>query len=206
MKNLKFFFAALVCATMTFVACEDPGKDPGKDPGQNDTTVVTPPTSDMPEVAPVEGKIVVVFNAVDQAEVCNGLVFAGDYNGYNTNAADMAAFEPIEGYANWFKVEITPCTEEGKTTFKTSKAGVYKVVYKAFDNQENRMVAIKILKEEFLSNEEFLRRFKNESKAIAMLSHPNIVNVYDVSFGDLIQYIVMEYIDGITLKEYIDKR
>ena len=114
MKNLKFFFAALVCATMTFVACEDPGKDPGKDPGQNDTTVVTPPTSDMPEVAPVEGKIVVVFNAVDQAEVCNGLVFAGDYNGYNTNAADMAKFEAIEGYNNWFKVEITPCTE-GKT-------------------------------------------------------------------------------------------
>lgn len=79
------------------------------------------------------------------------------------------------------------------------------VVYKAYDNQENRMVAIKILKEEFLSNEEFLRRFKNESKAIAMLSHPNIVNVYDVSFGDLIQYIVMEYIEGITLKEYIEK-
>ena len=51
------------------------------------------------------------------------------------------------------------------------------VVYKAFDNVENRMVAIKILKDEFLSNQEFLRRFKNESKAIAMLSHPNIVNV-----------------------------
>ncbi len=79
------------------------------------------------------------------------------------------------------------------------------VVYKAFDNQENRIVAIKILKEEFISNEEFLRRFKNESKAIAMLSHPNIVNVYDVSFGDLIQYIVMEYIEGITLKEYIEQ-
>ncbi len=79
-------------------------------------------------------------------------------------------------------------------------------VYKAFDNQENRMVAIKILKEEFLSNDEFLRRFKNESKAIAMLSHPNIVNVYDVSFGDLIQYIVMEYIEGITLKEYIENQ
>lgn len=79
------------------------------------------------------------------------------------------------------------------------------VVYKAFDNQENRIVAIKILKEEFTSNEEFLRRFKNESKAIAMLSHPNIVNVYDVSFGDLIQYIVMEHIDGITLKEYIEQ-
>ena len=62
------------------------------------------------------------------------------------------------------------------------------VVYKAYDNQENRIVAVKILKEEFISNEEFVRRFKNESKAIAMLSHPNIVKVFDVSFGDLIQY------------------
>ncbi|MGI6279159.1 MAG: Stk1 family PASTA domain-containing Ser/Thr kinase [Acutalibacteraceae bacterium] len=80
------------------------------------------------------------------------------------------------------------------------------VVYKAHDNQENRTVAVKILKEEFVSNEEFLRRFKNESKAIAMLSHPNIVKVYDVSFGDLIQYIVMEYIEGITLKEFIERQ
>jgi len=79
------------------------------------------------------------------------------------------------------------------------------VVYKARDNHEDRTVAVKILKSEFTSNEEFLRRFKNESKAIAMLSHPNIVNVYDVSFGDLIQYIVMEYIEGITLKEYIEQ-
>ena len=79
------------------------------------------------------------------------------------------------------------------------------VVYKARDNQEDKIVAVKILKEEFTSNEEFIRRFKNESKAIAMLSHPNIVSVYDVSFGDLIQYIVMEYIEGITLKEYIEQ-
>ncbi|MBO5105398.1 MAG: Stk1 family PASTA domain-containing Ser/Thr kinase [Clostridia bacterium] len=78
------------------------------------------------------------------------------------------------------------------------------VVYKAYDSIEDRIVAIKILKEEFASNEEFQRRFKNESKAIAVLSHPNIVKVYDVSFGDLIQYIVMEYIEGITLKEYIE--
>ena len=80
------------------------------------------------------------------------------------------------------------------------------VVYKAYDNVEDRIVAIKILKDEFVSNEEFIRRFKNESKAIAVLSHPNIVNVYDVSFGDLIQYIVMEYIEGITLKEYIERQ
>ncbi len=77
------------------------------------------------------------------------------------------------------------------------------VVYKAYDNIDDRIVAVKILKDEFLANEEFRRKFKNESKAIAVLNHPNIVKVYDVSFGEKIQYIVMEYIDGITLKEYI---
>ncbi|NCC86978.1 MAG: Stk1 family PASTA domain-containing Ser/Thr kinase [Clostridia bacterium] len=80
------------------------------------------------------------------------------------------------------------------------------VVYKAYDNIDDRIVAVKILKEEFLANEEFRRRFKNESKAIAVLSHPNIVKVYDVSFGDRLQYIVMEYIEGITLKEYIEQQ
>ncbi len=78
------------------------------------------------------------------------------------------------------------------------------VVYKAYDAIENHIVAIKILKQEFVTNEDFVRRFKNESKAIAVLSHPNIVKVYDVSFSDLIQYIVMEYIEGITLKQYIE--
>ncbi len=80
------------------------------------------------------------------------------------------------------------------------------VVYKAYDNIDDRIVAIKILKDEYLSNDEFKRRFKNESKAIAVLSHPNIVRVYNVSFGDRIQYIVMEYVDGITLKEYIEQQ
>lgn len=80
------------------------------------------------------------------------------------------------------------------------------VVYKAYDNIDDRIVAIKILKDEYLSNEEFKRRFKNESKAIAVLSHPNIVRVYNVSFGDRLQYIVMEYVDGITLKEYIEQQ
>ena len=65
------------------------------------------------------------------------------------------------------------------------------VVYKAFDNIDNRIVAVKVLKDEFLQNEEFRRRFKNESKAIAVLSHPNIVKIYDVSYGDNLQYIVM---------------
>lgn len=85
-------------------------------------------------------------------------------------------------------------------------AGGMAYVYKAYDNIDDRIVAVKILKEEYLTNDEFTRRFKNESKAIAILSHPNIVKVYDVSFGDRLQYIVMEYIDGITLKEYIDQQ
>ena len=80
------------------------------------------------------------------------------------------------------------------------------VVYKAYDNIDDRIVAVKILKDEYLTNEEFRRRFKNESKAIAVLSHKNIVKVFDVSFGDRLQYIVMEYIEGVTLKEYIEER
>ena len=77
-------------------------------------------------------------------------------------------------------------------------------VYKATDVLDNRIVAVKILKREFSESDEFLRRFRNESKAIAVLSHPNIVKIYDMGFSEKLQYIVMEYIDGITLKEYID--
>ena len=79
-------------------------------------------------------------------------------------------------------------------------------VYKATDTMENRVVAVKILKPEYSENEEFLRRFRNESKAIAVLSHPNIVKIYDVGFTDEIQFIVMEYIDGITLKELLEQQ
>lgn len=80
------------------------------------------------------------------------------------------------------------------------------VVYKALDNLDNKTVAVKILKKEYSADEEFRRRFKNESKAVAVLSHPNVVKVYDVSFGETLQYIVMEYVDGITLKQYIQKK
>lgn len=79
-------------------------------------------------------------------------------------------------------------------------------VYKAYDAVDDRTVAVKILKDEFLTKDEFVRRFRNESKAIAILNHPNIVKVLDVGFGEKLQYIVMEYIDGITLKEYLDQR
>ncbi len=79
-------------------------------------------------------------------------------------------------------------------------------VYKALDHLNGNTVAVKILKEEFLGNEDLVRRFKNESKAIGLLSHPNIVKVYDVNFSDAVQYIAMEYIDGITLKDYISRQ
>lgn len=79
-------------------------------------------------------------------------------------------------------------------------------IYKARDITEDRVVAVKILKTEFVGSEDFIRRFRNESKAIALLSHPNIVKIYDVGFTDKLQFIVMEYIDGITLTEYISKQ
>lgn len=79
-------------------------------------------------------------------------------------------------------------------------------VYKATDLSDGKTVAVKVLREEFYENEELLRRFKNESKAIAMLSHPNIIEVYDVCFAHNMRCIVMEYIDGITLKEYMEEQ
>lgn len=80
------------------------------------------------------------------------------------------------------------------------------IVYKAKCHRLNRLVAIKILKSDLAQNEEFRRRFNAESQAVAQLSHPNIVSVYDVSRGGDMEYIVMELIDGITLKQYMERR
>ena len=80
------------------------------------------------------------------------------------------------------------------------------VVYKARCHRLNRLVAIKILKDEYSKDEEFRRRFHAEGQAVAMLSHPNIVSVYDVSTTDEADYIVMELIDGISLKQYMEKK
>ena len=80
------------------------------------------------------------------------------------------------------------------------------IVYKAKCHRLNRLVAIKILKSDLAQNEEFRRRFNAESQSVAQLSHPNIVSVYDVSRGGDMEYIVMELIDGITLKQYMEKR
>ncbi|WP_051199033.1 Stk1 family PASTA domain-containing Ser/Thr kinase [Butyrivibrio hungatei] len=79
-------------------------------------------------------------------------------------------------------------------------------VYKAKDHKLNRLVAVKILKQEFSENENFVAKFRVEAQSTAGLMHPNIVNVYDVGDEDGINYIVMELVDGITLKKYIEKK
>ncbi len=80
------------------------------------------------------------------------------------------------------------------------------VVFRARDTRMNRTVAVKLLRDEFADDEEAVKRFINESKAVAMLSHKNIVNIYDVSVSEELKYIVMEYIEGVTLESYIKKR
>ncbi len=80
------------------------------------------------------------------------------------------------------------------------------MVFKARDHRLNRLVAVKILKPELASDADFRRRFHDESQAVAMLSHANIVSVYDVSHSDGLNYIVMELIDGLTLKQYMQRR
>lgn len=79
-------------------------------------------------------------------------------------------------------------------------------VYMAKDHKLNRNVAVKVLKSEYVEDEKFLRKFETEAQAVARLSHPNIVNIYDVGIEDGINYIVMELAEGITLKEYIRKK
>lgn len=85
-------------------------------------------------------------------------------------------------------------------------SGGMAVVYKARCHRLNRLVAIKILKDELSGDADFRRRFRTESQAVAMLSHPNIVSVFDVSRSGNIEYIVMELIEGITLKQYINRK
>ena len=80
------------------------------------------------------------------------------------------------------------------------------VVYKAMCHRLNRYVAVKILRDELANDEEFRQRFQTEAQAVAMLSHPNIVSVYDVSHSDDVEYIVMELIDGVTLMQYMKKK
>ena len=80
------------------------------------------------------------------------------------------------------------------------------VVYKARCHRLNRLVAVKILKEEHMQDQEFRERFRGESQAVAMLSHPNIVSIYDVSSSPEAEFIVMELIDGISLKQYMQRK
>ena len=79
-------------------------------------------------------------------------------------------------------------------------------VYRAVDTRLNRLIAVKVLKSEFSNDKSFISRFKNEAKSAAGLSHPNIVSVYDVGDDKGFHYIVMELVEGITLKKFIEKK
>ena len=79
-------------------------------------------------------------------------------------------------------------------------------VYKAKDHKLNRFVAVKVLKAEFREDKTFIRKFRSEAQAAASLTHPNVVNIFDVGDDEGVYYIVMEVIEGITLKEYITKK
>jgi hypothetical protein len=104
MKSSKYFLMALLASAVAFTSCKDDPKP--KEPEK--------PSVETPEVAAVPGKIVIVLNVVD-AEVCGGIVFAGNYNDYSLTVADMAAFAPIADYPGWYKAEITPADPEADT-------------------------------------------------------------------------------------------
>lgn len=108
----------------------------------------------------------------------------------------MDVFEKYVGqvFDNRYKIE------------KIIGIGGMAVVYKAVDMLMKRVVAVKMLKDDIANDIQSVKRFINESKAVAMLSHPNIVNIYDVSVKDNVKYIVMEYVEGITLKNYMTRK
>ncbi len=108
----------------------------------------------------------------------------------------MEGFEKYVGvvFDNRYKIE------------KIIGIGGMAVVYKANDLLMRREVAVKMLRDEIAEDEASVKRFINESKAVAMLSHPNIVNIFDVSVRDNVKYIVMEYVEGVTLKNYMTRR
>ena len=98
------------------------------------------------------------------------------------------------------------CLDDRYEILEIIGSGGMAVVYKATDNRLNRFVAVKILRDELAMDDEFRARFQTEAQAVAMLSHPNIVSVYDVSHSEGVEYIVMELIEGVTLMQYMQKR
>lgn len=123
----KFLYAALAVATIAFVGCK-PTNTPDDQPGGgNDTVPVTPPaTGDQPVVEATEGAVTVVWNTVDFTPcVDNQLVFAGDYNGYNVDPANLVHFEAIEGYAGWYKAVITPADPAASPVLQGKPCALY---------------------------------------------------------------------------------
>lgn len=108
----------------------------------------------------------------------------------------------IEGYERY----VGQVFDNRYRLLKTLGVGGMSVVFEAYDLLEKRTVALKMLRDDIASDAQQVKRFVNESRAVAMLSHPNIVKIYNISFKSVRKFIVMEYIEGITLKEYMTKR
>lgn len=108
----------------------------------------------------------------------------------------------MEGYESY----VGQVFDNRYRILKTIGVGGMAVVFEAYDLLEKRTVAVKMLREDIARDEQQVRRFVNESKAVAMLSHPNIVKIYNISVRSSIKFIVMEYIEGITLKDYMTRR
>ncbi len=141
-------------------------------------------------------KKVIKSNDFDKA--CNELVEMAKARGGKDNITVLVLEERnrMIGKILGNRYELLQCVGEGGMSF----------VYKARCRKLNRFVAVKILKDEFKNNEEIVRRFKKEATAIANLSNPNVVNVLDVGTQDDINYIVMEYVEGKTLKDIIKEK
>ena len=107
---------------------------------------------------------------------------------------------------NTFEKYVGQIFDDRYKIIKIIGVGGMAVVFEAFDTVANRIVAVKMLKDEIADDSQSVKRFINESKAVAMLSHPNIVKIFDVSVKDNLKYIVMECVDGITLKSYMNQK
>ncbi len=207
MKNLKFMAVAMATA-LVFVACNNNNENQGG----NEPSI----KSNVPEVAATEGAYTVVWNAVDYSE-CNGLVFAGNYNDWSTDPSNMAVFEKIDGYTNWYKAVITPAAEitqlEGKPcalaadgTFPSSWN------YQWTGSEEH---PCEVLKGEV----SFIVEYSTETKMIVpqigtvvyvrsygFKEDPCVVNpVYDVTFNLTVQYALHDSVTVYVVGDFAEK-
>lgn len=128
---------------------------------------------------------------------------AANYNGGRDNIA-VILLSRLQ--TRWKMIKIGMMIGNRYEILEKIGTGGMSDVYKSKDHKLNRYVAVKVLKQEFSENANFVSKFQVEAQAAAGLAHPNVVNVYDVGEENDVYYIVMELVEGITLKKYIEKK